>query len=305
MRQSGFATTSAPIPAQDSTRFVHKSVNMKDLADLHIHTTASDGAWTPTQVVQAAADKGLGAIAITDHDTIDGLSEALEAGRRAGVIVVPGLEISAIHGAKTEVHVLGYFFDHQYAELVEQLHILKNSRESRGRKIVEQLNEAGVNITFERVSELAQGGAIGRPHVARALCEIGAVNSIDAAFGRWLQEGAPGYVPRYKISPNDAVRLILNAGGAAVCAHPGKQVGDEILVEMIDQGMCGVEARHPDHGPVTTRYYEKFAAKRALIATGGSDSHCIQGGKRTDIGSVTVSVDVVDQLKEAAAQRRK
>lgn len=275
---------------------------MKHLADLHIHTTASDGAWTPTKVVQAAADLGLGAIGITDHDTVDGLDEALEAGRKSGITVAPGIEISAIHGHNTEVHVLGYFFDHHHPALVEQLDVLRNSRTNRGRKMVEQLNEAGVPITFEQVLELAQGGAIGRPHVARALMKIGEVGSIDAAFGKWLQEGAPGYVPRYKISPTDAVRLIIQAGGAACCAHVGKLNRDEILVDLMREGMCGIEARHPDHGPTTTRFYEKFAAKRGLIATGGSDSHCIEGGKRTQIGCVTVSVEVVDRLKEAAAQ---
>lgn len=274
---------------------------MKHLADLHVHTTASDGAWTPAEVVQAAANLGLGAIGITDHDTVDGLEEALEAGKKSGIIVAPGIEISAIHGHNTEVHVLGYFFNHHHPTLVEQLNVLHDSRANRGRKMVEQLNDAGVPITFERVMELAQGGAIGRPHVARALMEIGEVNSIDAAFGKWLQEGAPGYVGRYKISPDDAVRLIIQAGGVACCAHPGKLNRDEILVDLISEGMRAIEVRHPDHGPATTRYYQKFAAKRGLIATGGSDSHCIIGGKRTQIGSVTVSVEVVDQLKEAAA----
>ncbi len=275
---------------------------MKHLADLHIHTTASDGAWTPKKVVQAAADLGLGAIGITDHDTVDGLDEALEAGHKFGITVVPGIEISAIHGHNTEVHVLGYFFDYHNPALVEQLNVLRDSRENRGRKMVEQLNAAGVPITFEKVLELAQGGAIGRPHVARALMEIGEVGSIDAAFGKWLQEGAPGYVGRYKISPTDAVRLIIQAGGVACCAHPGKLNRDEVLVDLIDEGMRGIEARHPDHGPATTRFYEKFAVKRGLIATGGSDSHCITGGKRTQIGSVTVAVEVVKQLKEAAAK---
>jgi predicted metal-dependent phosphoesterase TrpH len=275
---------------------------MKHLADLHIHTTASDGARTPTQIVQAAADAGLGAIGITDHDTVDGLDEALKAGEKAGVLVVPGIEVSAIYGRNTEVHMLGYFLDHHHPELLEQLDVLRSGRTDRGRRMVEQLNKAGVQITFERVLELARGGAIGRPHVARAICEIGAASSLDSAFGRWLQEGTAGYVPRHKVSPSEAVRIILEAGGVACCAHVAKLNRDELLLELMREGMRAIEVRHPDHGPAGTKYYEKFAAKHDLIATGGSDAHCIEGGKRTEIGCVTVSVEVVDRLKAAAGQ---
>lgn len=275
---------------------------MKDLADLHTHSTASDGARTPTQMVQMAADTGLGAIGITDHDTIDGLDEALKAGEKAGVLVVPGMEISAIYGRNTEVHMLGYFFDHHDPALLEQLHILRNGRTDRGKRMVEQLNKAGVQITFERVLELAQGGAIGRPHVARAICEIGAASSLDSAFGRWLTEGTAGYVARHKISPSEAVRMILAAGGVACCAHVAKLNCDELLLDLIKDGMRAIEVRHPDHGPAGTKYYEKFAAKHDLIATGGSDAHCIEGGKRTEIGCVTVPIEVVDRLRAAAGQ---
>lgn len=275
---------------------------MKHLADLHIHTTASDGALTPTQIVRAAADAGLGAIGITDHDTVDGLDEAVAAGEEAGMVVVPGIEISATYGDNVEVHMLGYYLDHRHPALVGQLEVLRTGRTERGRRMVERLNEAGVPITFERVLEIAQGGAIGRPHVARAIMEVGAASSLDSAFGRYLQRGSPGYVPRYKISPSEAVRMIMAAGGVACCAHVAKLNRDELLIELMSQGMRGIEVRHPDHGSTGTKYYEKFAAKHGLIATGGSDSHCIEGGKRTEIGCVTVSVDVVEDLKRAAAR---
>ncbi|NLN76320.1 MAG: phosphatase, partial [Armatimonadetes bacterium] len=234
-----------------------------------------------------------------------GREEASEAGRATGLTVVPGIEISAIYGHNVEVHVLGYFLDYRNPVLVEQVNILRDSRTNRARKMVEQLNQAGVGITFEQVLRLAQGGAIGRPHVARALCEMGEVSSLDAAFGKWLQEGAPGYVPRYKISPDAAVQLIIQAGGVACCAHPGKLKRDEILIELIEQGMRGIEVCHPDHGPATTQFYKKFAHKHDLIPTGGSDSHCIEGGKRTQIGSFNVPVEIVDRLKEAAGFMQK
>jgi len=273
---------------------------MERLADLHIHTTASDGAMTPTQIVRMAADAGLAAIGITDHDTVDGVDEAVAAGQDLGVIVVPGVEISAIYGHNIEVHMLGYFFDHNAPALRSQLDTLRNARTIRGKKMVERLNEAGVAISFERVTEIAQGGAIGRPHVARALLEMGVVSTIDAAFGKYLQEGGPGYVPRYKISPSDAVTLIVQAGGVACCAHVAKLNRDELLIDLMRQGMRAIEVRHPDHGSAGTRYYERFAAKHDLIPTGGSDAHCIQGGKTTTVGGVTVSYGIVERLKAAS-----
>lgn len=280
-----------------------KSGSMERLADLHVHTTASDGALTPAQVVRAAADTGLAAVGITDHDTVAGIDEALEAGKCVGIVVVPGVEISAIHGHNTEVHILGYYIDHHDSALLQQLEVLRNARDLRGRKMVERLNAVGIPISFERVSEIAQGGAIGRPHVARALVEIGAASTIDAAFGRYLQEGAPGYVPRYKVSPSEAVAMVLNAGGVACCAHVAKLNRDELLIELMREGMQAIEVRHPDHGSVGTKYYERFAAKHDLIPTGGSDAHCIEGGKTTMVGGITVDFDIVERLQVAARAR--
>jgi predicted metal-dependent phosphoesterase TrpH len=246
-------------------------------ADLHVHTTASDGALTPSEVVRTAAGLGLAAVGIADHDTVDGLDEALQAGIEFGIEVVPAVEISATHGKSEEVHVLGYFTDHHDPELVEKLKVLKGARWDRGRRMVEQLQAAGVPVDFERVAELADGGAIGRPHVARALCELGVVSSMDSAFGRYLVEGAPGYVERYKVSPQEAVRMIIKSGGVACCAHPAKLRNDVLLVQMIEEGLGAIEAYHPDHTAVASRSYSRFAQRRGLIVTGGSDAHCIQG----------------------------
>jgi len=275
---------------------------MDKRADLHIHTNASDGALSPHQVVMAAAEASLAAIAITDHDTVDGIDEALNAGDETGVEVVPGIEISAIYGEKTEVHMLGYFIDHHYKPLLDQLHVLKNARFNRGVKIVEQLNAAGVPVVLERVLELAEGGAVGRPHVARAIVEIGAASSIDSAFGKYLVEGTPGYVERYKITPAEAMSLIRESGGVACCAHVAKLNRDELLVELIEDGLQAIEAYHPNHSGAASRFYRGFAKKRGLMVTGGSDAHCLNSDNSTSVGDVTVPYEVVEQLKIAAGK---
>lgn len=266
--------------------------------DLHVHTSASDGALAPAGAVKAAKEAGLAAVAITDHDTVAGLDEAIAAGNEYGIEVVPGIEISTIYGEKTEVHILGYFINHHDPILLEQMQILINARWERAKQIVEKLNALGIAVNFDRVVEIAQGGAIGRPHVARAMCETGAVYSIDSAFGKYLIEGCPAFVPRYKISPVDAVHLIRSAGGVACCAHVAKLKRDEIVVELIKEGLQAVEAWHPDHGSAGARFYSKFARTRGLIATGGSDAHCIDP-RRPKIGDVRVIYEVVEELKRA------
>lgn len=277
---------------------------MLALADLHTHTSASDGALTPSEVVRAAAEAGLTAVAITDHDTMEGVEEALSAGDRIGIEVIGGIEISTIGPGGVEVHMLGYYLDRNFPSLHELLKHLRESRFDRGRKIVEALNGIGVGVRLERVMEIARGGAVGRPHVARALVEMGAAATIDSAFGKYLVEGAPAFVPRFKVEPAQAVGIIREAGGIAVCAHVAKLNRDELLLELAGEGMRGIEVYHPDHPSVGVRYYNKFAAKHGLIATGGSDAHCFTGGKTTLVGCVTVEYDVVRQLKERLAADR-
>jgi len=272
---------------------------MNQRADLHVHTSASDGALSPAQVVSAAAEAGLAAVGITDHDTVAGIDEALEAQESAHVEVVAGVEISTVYGDGAEAHILGYLLNHHHPALVERLRVLKNARWERGRTMVEQLQAVGVPIVFDRVKELADGGAIGRPHVARALCEAGVVSSMDAAFGRYLVEGAPGYVERMKVSPQEAVVMILEAGGVPCCAHPGKLRDDALLADLIGVGLRAIEAYHPDHSAAACRFYDRFARKRGLIVTGGSDAHCISPEHHGGIGSVTVDRSVIDELKQA------
>jgi predicted metal-dependent phosphoesterase TrpH len=289
------------IPAmQDVHLLLNKQFIMDKLADLHTHSTASDGCLTPTEVVEAAVNAHLAAVAITDHDTVNGIDEAFAAGRRLNIEVVPGVEISTIYQDRVEVHILGFFIDHNNSSLTRQLGILKNARHSRAIQMVDKLNAAGITVDFERVQELAGDGAIGRPHVARAIVEIGAASSMDSAFGKFLQEGGPGYVPRYKITPFEAMDIISEAGGVSCCAHVAKLKREELLVEMIDRGLRAIEVYHPDHSRAGRKFYKRFAQIRELIATGGSDAHGFAHNTRPGVGDVAVDYNVVLQLKEAS-----
>ena len=266
-----------------------------ELADLHIHSTASDGVFTPTRIVEIASEQGLAAIAIADHDTVGGVDEALEAGERLGVEVIPCVEISATHQTKTEVHMLGYFIDHRNAELKAWLETLLDARRQRARRMVEKLNEVGVPVSFERVAEIAAGGAIGRPHVARAIVESGRASSLDSAFGRFLVPGCPAFVSRQQVAPLEAVETITRFGGVACCAHVAKLKCDELIVELARHGLGAIEVFHPDHGPASMRFYSILAAKLGLVATGGSDAHGFD--ERAGIGCVTVGYGVVEELR--------
>lgn len=270
------------------------------MADLHIHTSASDGTLSPSEVVETASSTVLAAIAVTDHDTVSGVEEALSAGREFGIEVVPGVEISTVADDGAEVHILGYFIDHNDRKLNSSLDILRKARWERARKMVVNLNAVGVPISFDRVKEIADGGAVGRPHVARAIWEIGAASSLDAAFGKFLVPGRVGYVPRYKVSPFEAVRMILDAGGVPCCGHVAKLKHDALVLALAQEGLAGIEVYHPDHGPVSCRFYERFAKKHGLVVTGGSDFHGYEGNKVTEVGSVTVPYETVARLRQRA-----
>lgn len=272
---------------------------MDKRADLHIHTTASDGTLSPSRVVEIAAEIGLAAVGITDHDAVAGIDEALAAGERCGVEVVPGIEISATHDDGAEVHVLGYFLDYHSQEIADYQAKLKESRVGRARKIVELLNRGGIPVSWDRVVELAQGGAVGRPHIARALVEIGAASSMDSAFGKYLLEKGRYYAPRFKIGPVESVELILRAGGVPICAHVAKLRKDELLPVLMKHGMKGIEVWHPDHTKAGSHFYEKFARDRGMIATGGSDAHGFDTSRTGSIGECTAPYEVVAELRAA------
>ncbi|MEN6522052.1 MAG: PHP domain-containing protein [Armatimonadota bacterium] len=272
-------------------------------ADLHLHTTASDGRLAPAQVVEGAARAGLAAIAISDHDTVDGIEEAVSAGNRLGIEVVPAVEINTDIGA-VEAHILGYFIDWKSEKFEKELQKLRNGRFERGKKIVEKLRALGISITLEQVLAIAGPGPICRPHVARALYEAGVVESPSGAFSQFLVRGAPAYVERIKMSPYDAVSVIVDAGGVAGFAHPAHTGHDELIPLLMKSGLGALEVFYPNQPPETTLRYQALARKFGLIATGGSDAHGTDAEGGTSIGAVTVDARAVEQLRKAAYPRR-
>ncbi|MBO8137461.1 MAG: PHP domain-containing protein [Desulfotomaculum sp.] len=266
-------------------------------ADLHIHTAVSDGSDTPAEVVFQSLKLGLDAIAITDHDTIEGVAAAREAAKEKNIEVLPGVEISC-HYKNIEIHVLGYFKKTDHPELISTLKEMKNFRLIRAQKIVNNLNMLGHDISWERVQELAGMGTVGRPHIADAMVEKNIVPNRETAFKEYIGQGCPAYVPRKKLTPIEAIKLIIRSGGVAVLAHPGLIPSDDILPELVYHGLRGIEVWHPHHSQLQTRYYLQEAERWRLIPTGGSDYHGAKHALCNRLGAVTVSLDSVNRIKE-------
>jgi len=265
--------------------------------DLHIHSTASDGTLTPGEVVARAAALGLPAISLTDHDSVDGVGEALEAGTRLGIRIIPAVELSAGADVRS-MHVLGYFIDHKDPVLGERLERLRAVRLERARRMVEALAHAGYGIAIADVLLEADGGAIGRAHVARTLVARGYVGSLPEAFDRFLSRGRPFYVPKPVAEPHDVISWIREAGGIAVLAHPGVSEVDDLIEGLVARGLAGIEAYHRDHDDAERTRYLALATRLDLLVTGGSDFH---GEERPNggLGSADVPPDVLDQLLAA------
>ena len=272
--------------------------------DLHIHTTASDGRLTPEEVVQIMAKQGLSVIAITDHDSISGIKPALLAAESFPFLrVIPGLEINT-DTPNGEVHILGYFIDYRNKELKQALERLRNSREARARKIVAKLGELGIDIAWHRVLELAGGGSVGRPHIAQAMFERGYIPSFQEAFIKYIGRQGPAYAERERLSPVEAVAMVVKAGGLPVLAHPA-DIDDleELLVELKGAGLVGLEAYYDGyHWKLIDRLIH-LAAKHGLITSGGSDFHGLGGSNETPLGGVDVPLDCAERLI-ALAERR-
>lgn len=278
---------------------------MTNYVDLHTHSTASDGIYSPAELLQRAKDVGLRVLALTDHDNTGGLEEAAQAARSLDIDLIPGIEINTdVSGG--EVHVLGYFIEYQRPEFQAVLKVLRDARERRGQRMVELLNEHGIHISWDRVREIAQG-AVGRPHVAKALLEVGYVQSIGEAFDKYIGTGRYAYVPRYKLTPEHAVRLIASASGLPVIAHPIDLPGlDELrswLPGLCEAGMVGLETYYGQYTPENERELLALANEYDLIPTGGSDFHG-PGIHPTPLGGHYVPFESVERLKAEAAKRR-
>jgi 3',5'-nucleoside bisphosphate phosphatase len=271
--------------------------------DLHAHSDRSDGTFAPAEVVRLAAERSLDAVALTDHDTTDGLTEAEAAGRELGVDVVPGVEFSAEY-LGTSVHVLCYWPDVTDPALVEELRRLRDTRMRRGELMVEKLQALGYPVSFERVRTIAAGATIVRPHVAQAMVEAGVVATEKEAFDRFIGDGGPAGVPKHALDPVDAVDLVRRAGGVCVLAHPGMwgdqtAVPDELIERMAGAGMAGLEVDHPDQTPEQRAYYAGLAERLGLVPTGGSDCH----GARYDpvrLGSALTPPERFEALRALA-----
>ncbi len=277
--------------------------------DLHLHTTHSDGSFTPTEVINLAHMAGVTALAITDHDITTGILEATVAGREHGIDVIPGIEISSILG-NSELHILGYFLDYQDAQLHERLAFLRESRHRRNPKIIERLQAAGIDITYEEVRALAGTESVGRPHIARVLMEKRVVASAKEAFDQWLADGRPAYVPRELPTPSEAMQWIKAAKGLPVLAHPTwVKTTEGTLTDLVRRlkadGLDGVEVHYSTHTPRQTRDYLALAKQLDLLVTGGSDFH---GVTKPDIdvgvgkGALHVPGSLLDRLKAAAGR---
>lgn len=245
--------------------------------DLHTHTTASDGTFSPAELVRLAQRLGLAAVAVTDHDTANGLDEALEAGRALGIEVVPGIEISAEFQPGT-MHMLGYFIQPDRPDFAEKLRVLQEARRDRNPIIAAKLNALGLKITMDEVRAAAGSEQVGRPNFARVLLDKGYVSSLGEAFDRYLTKGGPAYVDKFRLSPAESVELIHQGRGLAVLAHPftldlGGQALDTLVADLAASGLDGLEAYYPEHDSDQTRACLELAARHGLAVTGGSDFH--------------------------------
>ena len=272
--------------------------------DLHLHSTASDGRLSPVDVVRQAAERELSVIAITDHDSVDGVPPALIAARDfPWLTVIPGVEINT-DVPQGEGHVLGYFIDCTNRELQSTLERLRNSRHKRAQGMIAKLNNLGVHIDWERVREIAGTGSIGRPHIAQAMLEKGYITSLKEAFSNYISRGGPAYVEREKMTPVEAVELVLKASGLPVLAHPLTINSLETrIIELKAAGLVGIEAYYDGYTVDEISNLVSLAEKYGLITTGGSDFHGLDAASDTVIGGVDVPMESAEQLIALAEQR--
>ncbi|MBX3235292.1 MAG: PHP domain-containing protein [Nitrospiraceae bacterium] len=275
--------------------------------DLHLHTTHSDGSFSPREVLQFAKQANVTALAITDHDITDGIPEATAVGTELGIEVIPGVEISSRFG-DSELHILGYFLRWTDETLNQRMAKLRESRHTRNPRIIERLNALGIEITYDEVRALAGTESVGRPHIARVLMEKKVVTSAKEAFDRFLADGRPAYVGRELPDPADAVKWIQDAGGVAVLAHPTwVRTSADGLATLVgnlkNKGLGGMEVHYSSHTPSQTNEYLNLAKRYDLLVTGGSDFH---GVTKPDIevgigkGQLKVSEKLLDPLRKAA-----
>ena len=269
---------------------------MEGKADLHIHTTFSDGVLSGREIVVRAHEAGLSIISVTDHDHTGALEMAISAGRDLGVEVIPGVELSATL-RDVDVHILGYFIDYGNPRLLDYLSHFRVERVRRAERIVEKLNSLNLPLPMDAVLEKAGKGSVGRPHIANAMLEHGLTDTYNEAFVKYLGTGRPAYERKFQISPQEAIDLIAHAGGLSFVAHPGAYLQENLLLELLELGIDGIEVVHPSHSPDVETHYRGIASEYFLLTSGGSDYH---GGRKNGedlLGRYTVTEEQVAEMK--------
>lgn len=261
-------------------------------ADLHVHSTASDGTSTPSELVALAFRSGLTHLAITDHDSVEGVAEAQRAAEGTPLVLVPGVELSSVSDDGRDIHLLGYFVDPLEPGLLTFLRQLRSARLHRARAMVASLANAGSSVTIEDVLSFSRDGSVGRSHVARALVASGQATSLRDAFNRLIGRGRPHYVMKNVLSPADAVRAIHDAGGIVVVAHPGILGLDDVVATLATVGLDGVEAYHADHTVEQRLRFAELAQRLDLLTTGGSDYHS-SDSPNPALGSIPIPAEAL------------
>ncbi len=263
--------------------------------DLHMHTTYSDGAFSPTELLLKAKEVGLDVISITDHDSVNGLKEAISVGKEIGIEVIPGLEISTDLDEK-EIHLLAYFIEIDNDELQKYLSFFRDERLHRAKRIVQKLRNLGFSITIDDVIDHAQNSAIGRPHIAYAMVNLGLINNYYEAFEKYIGDYGPAFERKIHVSPQSATKLISDAGGLSFIAHPG-YMKESILTDLIKAGIDGIEVVHPSHSENQINFYRGIVNQYCLLEAGGSDFH---GGKKEDgdsLGKYLISSNNLEAMR--------
>lgn len=266
-------------------------------ADLHTHTTYSDGLLSPSELVSKAKEVGLSTIAITDHDNVGAIDEAVETGKSLGISIVTGVELSVSLDEK-DVHILAYFFDHKNQQLLDYLNFFRIERRKRAERIVEKLNKINIPLKLEAVFDQAGIGSVGRPHIANALLEEGLTGTYHEAFEKYIGFGGPAYEKKFQVNPREAFKLINQSGGLSFFAHPGRHTTEAEILRLIKVGLDGIEVVHPSHPESHQQFYRELVHQYFLLESGGSDFH---GGRRSDetsFGVYTIPVQTVEAMRK-------
>jgi predicted metal-dependent phosphoesterase TrpH len=277
------------------------SINLSG-ADLHMHTNYSDGVFEPVALLQKVKKTGLEIISITDHDNVDALDEAIDAGNELNIEVIPGVELSVTVGDR-DIHLLGYFFDYKNSQLLEYLRFAREQRYNRAVRIVEKLHAIDIPLNFDDVLAFAGKGSICRTHIAKALHQNKFVHTFQESFAKYIGFGQPAYEEKNTLSIKDAITLINQAGGLTFIAHPGKNFSESIFHQLIDDGIDGIEVIHPSHPSYLVAHYRSLATEYFLLESGGSDFH---GGERSDgmyLGTFSIPASFVDTMRHRLFQQ--